>query len=127
MAWRYLNVAYLRVDTFEVTYISLMASKDLGLDLISTQVGQQVYMELGVRICVSVPHVDEPHRHREIQVRHRVLHPKHLEVCGFMVAEVDDHPVQLEQAHHLQCKLLVQKSGLIPHRRDLSSPASTSH
>lgn len=46
--------------------VSLAASKDLGLDVISTQVDWQVDVELGIQLNACVLLVNEPHHHRKI-------------------------------------------------------------
>lgn len=58
-----------------------------------TQVSKEVDVVLGVRLGVSIIHVDEPHHHGEIHVCHQVLCPERLEADGLEEAEADNHPV----------------------------------
>lgn len=73
-----------------IAYVSLAASKDLGPNLIVTLVDQQVDVELGVGLSVSILHVNKAHPHKEIIIGHQVLLAKHVEVDGLLFAKVDN-------------------------------------
>lgn len=68
-------------------------------------------MELGVRLDVSILHIDEPNPKGETYVGHEVLLTKHLEAYHLPLSKANNHLIHLEQTHYLHrelplCKLI---------------------